>query len=85
MYQHPHNELNHFAQQHHIQGLSTSSLVAVAEGQEDYSVDRAKQFLAFQRLINILCLPADAKVFLIVNKLPKPLAYNRMVINNKYF
>ena len=52
MYQHPHNELNHFAQQHHIQGLSTSSLVAVAEGQEYYSIDRAKQFLDFQRRIN---------------------------------
>jgi hypothetical protein len=52
MSQHPHSELNHFAQQHDIQGLSTLSLVAVAEGQDGYSIDRAKQFLAFQRHIN---------------------------------
>lgn len=46
------NTLTGFAQQHHIEGLTLPSLQAINEGQKDYSIDKAKQFLLFQQRIN---------------------------------
>lgn len=41
-----------FAQRHHIEGLSLPSLVALAEEQAGYTIDKAKRFLTFQHRIN---------------------------------
>ncbi|MGH8479686.1 MAG: hypothetical protein ACREXK_08950 [Gammaproteobacteria bacterium] len=42
--------LRHFAQKHHLEGLTSHSLRSVMEG--GYSVAKARSFLAFQRRIN---------------------------------
>ncbi|MGJ0484744.1 MAG: hypothetical protein ACR65R_09445 [Methylomicrobium sp.] len=44
--------LNDFAQRHHIENLTTPSLLALSEGQKGYSIDKAKRFLKFQDRIN---------------------------------
>ncbi|WP_394754429.1 hypothetical protein [Crenothrix sp.] len=44
--------LTRFAQKHHIEGLTEPSLIALSEGRGDYSLDKAKRFLAFQSRIN---------------------------------
>ncbi|MBF6648334.1 hypothetical protein [Methylobacter sp. BlB1] len=44
--------LKSLAQQHHIEGLSLSSLAALNEHQIGYSIDKARQFLKFQQRIN---------------------------------
>ncbi len=49
---HPQTPLDGFAQRHHIEGLSMPSLQALTQGQDGYSIHKAKQFLAFQRRIN---------------------------------
>lgn len=41
-----------FAHQHHIEGLTTQSLIALSEGRGEYSLNKAKQFLTFQQRIN---------------------------------
>jgi hypothetical protein len=41
-----------FAQKYHIEGLTVPSLIAFSEGQSEYSFNKAKQFLKFQRRIN---------------------------------
>jgi hypothetical protein len=41
-----------FAQKHHIENLTAPSLMALSEGQRGYSLDKAKNFLEFQRRIN---------------------------------
>ena len=52
MQPHLHKSFDGFAQQHHIEGLTLPSLVALTEEQDGYSVDKAKRFLAFQHRIN---------------------------------
>ncbi|MCK5189520.1 MAG: hypothetical protein KAR12_05650, partial [Methylococcales bacterium] len=52
MQPHLHKSFDGFAQQHHIEGLTLPSLVALTEEQDGYSVDKAKHFLAFQQRIN---------------------------------
>lgn len=41
-----------FAQKHHIENLTVPSLIALSEGQNGYSIDKAKRFLKFQHHIN---------------------------------
>jgi len=41
-----------FAQKHHIESLTAPSLIALSQGQEGYSIDKAKRFLNFQRRID---------------------------------
>jgi hypothetical protein len=41
-----------FAHKHHIEGLTTPSLVALREGRSPYSFHKAKQLLKFQHRIN---------------------------------
>jgi hypothetical protein len=41
-----------FAHKHHIEGLTTPSLIALSEGRSEYSFDKAKRFLKFQQRIN---------------------------------
>ncbi|ESS73822.1 hypothetical protein MGMO_9c00180 [Methyloglobulus morosus KoM1] len=41
-----------FAQKHHIEGLTAPSLIALSEGRNEYSFNKAKRFLKFQRRIN---------------------------------
>ncbi len=45
-------QLAGFAHQHHIEGLTTPSLIALSEGRSEYSINKAKQFLIFQQRIN---------------------------------
>jgi pyrroloquinoline quinone (PQQ) biosynthesis protein C len=45
-------QLVSFAHQHHIEGLTTPSLIALSEGRSEYSLNKAKQFLTFQQRIN---------------------------------
>ncbi len=40
------------AYQHHIEGLSNSSLIALNKGQAGYSVDKARRFVKFQKRID---------------------------------
>ncbi len=40
-----------FAQKHHIEGLTAPSLIALSEGRSEYSFNKAKRFLKFQRRI----------------------------------
>ena len=49
---HPQNSLGSFAHRHHIEGLSMPSLEALTHGHDGYSIDKAKQFLAFQQRID---------------------------------
>ncbi len=46
------NTLTNFALQHHLEGLTSNSLQALSEGQSDYSLKKAKEFLKFQQRIN---------------------------------
>jgi hypothetical protein len=48
MQDHP---LASFAHKHHIENLTTPSLVALSEGRQGYSVNKAKHFLKFQQRI----------------------------------
>lgn len=41
-----------FAQKHHIEGLTRPSLIALSEGRDEYSFNKAKHFLKFQDRIN---------------------------------
>jgi hypothetical protein len=41
-----------FAHNHHIEGLTTPSLIALSEGRSEYSFDKAERFLKFQGRIN---------------------------------
>ncbi len=52
MQPHRQKSLDGLAQRHHLEGLTTPSLVALTEEQAGYSIDKAKHFLAFQRRIN---------------------------------
>jgi len=52
MHLHPQKSLYGLAQQHHLEGLTLPSLLALTKEQEGYSVDKAKRFLAFQGRIN---------------------------------
>jgi hypothetical protein len=45
-------QLASFAQQHHIEGLTMPSLIALSEERSEYSLNKAKQFLTFQQRIN---------------------------------
>ncbi len=45
-------QLLDFAHEHHVEGLTKPSLVALSEGQKGYSVNKAKHFLKFQNRIN---------------------------------
>lgn len=45
-------QLDSFAEEHMLQGLTTPSLVALIEGREGYSVLKARRFLSFQQRIN---------------------------------
>lgn len=45
-------ELSTFARKNRLQRLTTPSLKAIVEGQNGYSIDRAKQFLRFQERID---------------------------------
>ena len=44
--------LANFAQNHHVEGLSTASLAALREGEMGYSIHKAKQLIKFQHRIN---------------------------------
>ena len=44
--------LTNFAHQHHIEGLSNPSLIALSKGQTGYSVDKARRLLKFQMRID---------------------------------
>jgi len=44
--------LANFAQNHHVEGLSTASLAALREGEMGYSINKAKQLIKFQQRIN---------------------------------
>ncbi len=46
------NTLTGFAQQHHIEGLTQQSLQAINNGESDYSIEKARQFLHFHQRIN---------------------------------
>jgi hypothetical protein len=46
------DHLADFAHKHHIEGLTTPSLIALSEGRNEYSFDKAKRFLKFQQRIN---------------------------------
>jgi len=46
-----HPELDSFARNHALDGLTETSLRAIAEGREGYTIDRARHFLAFQSRI----------------------------------
>ncbi|MCF6252117.1 MAG: hypothetical protein L3J75_12720 [Methylococcaceae bacterium] len=52
MHLHPQKSLYDLAQQHHLEGLTLPSLLALTKEQEGYSIDKAKRFLAFQGRIN---------------------------------
>ncbi|WP_411728318.1 hypothetical protein [Methyloglobulus sp.] len=41
-----------FSQKHHIEGLTAPSLIALSERRSEYSLNKAKHFLKFQRRIN---------------------------------
>jgi hypothetical protein len=41
-----------FAHKHHIESLTVPSLLALSEGQQGYSIDKAKRFLKFQHRID---------------------------------
>ena len=45
-------QLQDFARQHHLVGLSAPSLKALADGVTGYSVDRAQRFLLFQQRLD---------------------------------
>ena len=45
-------ELSSFARKNQLDGLTAPSLKAIVEGQKGYSVDRARQFLRFQKRID---------------------------------
>jgi hypothetical protein len=47
-----HPELDGFARNNALDGLTEPTLRAIAEGREDYSIERARQFLAFQARID---------------------------------
>lgn len=44
-------ELQSFAHKHHLEGLTAPSIKALIEGQQGYSMDKARGFLAFQERI----------------------------------
>ncbi len=46
-----HPELDSFARNNSLDGLTETSLRAIAEGREGYTIDRARHFLAFQSRI----------------------------------
>ena len=46
------SRLLHYAHEHHIEGLTTQSLLALSKGQKGYSFNKAKHFLKFQKRIN---------------------------------
>jgi hypothetical protein len=46
-----HPELDSFARNHALDGLTETSLRAIAEGREGYSIETARRFLAFQTRI----------------------------------
>ena len=52
-------KINHFAREHHIEGLTCPSLVAILEHQTGYTVDKARRFIGFQQRIDqeLLCHP----------------------------
>ncbi|MEN8261031.1 MAG: hypothetical protein ABFS02_10670 [Pseudomonadota bacterium] len=47
-----HTRLQVFAKTHHLEGLTLPSLQAINDGLPGYSVDKAQQFLTFQKRIN---------------------------------
>jgi pyrroloquinoline quinone (PQQ) biosynthesis protein C len=44
--------LSNFARENHLESLTAPSLKAIVEGQNGYSIDKAKRFLGFQKRIN---------------------------------
>jgi len=48
----PKTELEKYAQQHGLKGLTRPSLLSILDGKTGYSVERAKDFLKFQQRIN---------------------------------
>ena len=49
-------QLQQFVQQHNLEGLSSSSLGLIFQGQAGYTIDKATRFLNFQNRINNLVL-----------------------------
>lgn len=45
-------QLDSFAKEHKLQGLTTPSLIALIEARKGYSVGKARRFLSFQQRIN---------------------------------
>ncbi len=45
-------QLQQFAHQHHLEGLTSSSLGLILKGQTGYTIDKATRFLNFQNRIN---------------------------------
>jgi len=47
-----HSDIQQFAQQHHIAGLTEPSIKAIINGNKDYSLEKAGKFLNFQQRLN---------------------------------
>lgn len=46
------HDIQQFAHQHHITGLTTPSIQAIIAGEHNYSLEKASQFLHFQQRLN---------------------------------